>query len=138
MKVITIGKPGGHRFNVTPYVDLCSHKSLQLLSAHLQAQGARPNVTLASRPNSPMQMADSRAWSAWLCGWMSRWASPGLSDAARQLLAEHPQIDALLVLVDVLAVGVMQHVQQFGLRMPQDIKISTRYDGMRARTCEPA
>lgn len=33
MKVITIGKPGGHRFNVTPYVDLCSHKSLQLLSA---------------------------------------------------------------------------------------------------------
>lgn len=60
-----------------------------------------------------------------MCGWMSRWASPGLSDAARQLLAEHPQIDALLVLVDVLAVGVMQHAQQFGLRMPQDIKIST-------------
>lgn len=53
-----LGKPGGHRFKVAPCVDLCSHKPLQLLSAHLQAQGARPNVTLASRQNSPMQMAD--------------------------------------------------------------------------------
>lgn len=40
----------------------------------------------------------------------------GGRDAARQLLASYPQIDALLVLVDVFAVGVMQHVHQIGLR----------------------
>ena len=40
-------------------------------------------------------------------------------------------------LVDVLAVGVLQYLQQAGLRVPQDVMIATRYDGLRARTCTP-
>jgi DNA-binding LacI/PurR family transcriptional regulator len=40
--------------------------------------------------------------------------------------------------VDAFAVGALAAVQQAGLRVPQDVMIATRYDGLRARTAEPA
>ena len=147
LPVVSIGKPGGHRFNTVPYVDLRPGDSVQHLLEHLQAQGARQIAMIlgAAERDSYAQaevayqrMAHAMEMEHMVLRVDEALGEAGGSDAARQLLASYPQIDALLVLVDVLAVGVMQHVHQIGLRVPQDIKISTRYDGMRARTCEPA
>ena len=147
LPVVSIGKPGGHRFNTVPYVDLRPGDSVQHLLEHLQAQGARQIAMIlgATERDSYVQAEAAYRRMAHLMGMEhvvlrvdEALGEAGGRDAARQLLASYPQIDALLVLVDVLAVGVMQHVHQIGLRVPQDIKIATRYDGMRARTCEPA
>jgi DNA-binding LacI/PurR family transcriptional regulator len=59
-------------------------------------------------------------------------------DACTRLLAQYPDTDALCVPVDAFAVGALAAVQQAGLRVPQDVMIATRYDGLRARTAEPA
>ena len=147
LPVVSIGKPGGHRFNTVPYVDLRPGDSVQHLLEHLQAQGARQIAMIlgAAERDSYAQaevayqrMAYAMEMEHMVLRVDEALGEAGGGDAARQLLASYPQIDALLVLVDVLAVGVMQHVHQIGLRIPQDIKIATRYDGMRARTCEPA
>ena len=147
LPVVSIGKPGGHRFNTVPYVDLRPGDSVQHLLEHLQAQGARQIAMIlgAAERDSYAQAEAAYQRMAHLMRMEYRvlrvddaLGEAGGRDAARQLLASYPQIDALLVLVDVLAVGVMQHVHQIGLRVPHDIKIATRYDGMRARTCEPA
>lgn len=59
-------------------------------------------------------------------------------DACARLLTQYPDTDALCVPVDAFAVGALAAVQQAGLRVPQDVMIATRYDGLRARTAEPA
>jgi DNA-binding LacI/PurR family transcriptional regulator len=61
----------------------------------------------------------------------------GGHDAARTLLAADPAIDAFCVPVDAFAVGVARFLAESGRRVPQDVMIATRYDGIRARTCVP-
>ncbi|MGW1290998.1 substrate-binding domain-containing protein, partial [Streptomyces sp. NPDC002586] len=58
-------------------------------------------------------------------------------DTCAALLAEHPGIDALCVLVDAFAVGAVRAARETGRRIPDDVMVVTRYDGLRARTCEP-
>jgi DNA-binding LacI/PurR family transcriptional regulator len=58
--------------------------------------------------------------------------------ATLALLEEDPRIDALCVPVDAFAVGAVRALHECGRRVPQDVLVITRYDGVRARTCEPA
>ena len=145
LPVVSIGKPGGPDSGV-PYVDLQSGEAVAQLLAHMQAQGARQiamvlgqaqRTSYAQAEVAYQQMAE-RTGMAPICLRVDETrGEEGGRDAARQLLAVHPQIDAFLVLVDVFAVGVAQQVQRMGLRVPQDVMLATRYDGIRARTCEP-
>ena len=57
--------------------------------------------------------------------------------ATREMLRRHPDIDAICAPVDAFAVGVIQAVQESGRRVPHDVLVATRYDGMRARTSQP-
>ena len=147
LPVVSIGKPGGTAFDQVPYVDLLSGQTVAMLLEHLQARGARHIAMImgAAQRNSYAQAELAYQQMVQASG-MEHIAvrvdegkgEAGGRDAARILLAAHPQIDAFLVLVDVFAVGVAQYLQQTGLRVPQDIKLATRYDGIRARTCEPS
>jgi len=58
-------------------------------------------------------------------------------EATAALLAAHPDIDAFCVPVDAFAVGTVRALQAAGRRIPQDAMVVTRYDGIRARTCQP-
>lgn len=145
LPVISIGKPGGPDRGV-PYVDLQSGETVTMLLAHLQAQGARQiamvlgaadRTSYAQAELAYQQMVAASGMAPITLRVDETRGEEGGRDAAHQLLAAYPQIDAFLVLVDVFAVGVAAHVQQMGLRVPQDVMIATRYDGIRARTCVP-
>ena len=146
LPVVSIGKPGGDAFGQVPYVDLLSGQTVQMLLEHMQVQGARQIAMVlgAAERNSYAQaelayqaMVEANGMEHISLRVDESRGEAGGRDAARMLLAAHPQIDALLVLVDVFAVGVAQYLQQTGLRVPQDIMLATRYDGIRARTSEP-
>lgn len=47
-------------------------------------------------------------------------------------------MDGLLVPIDAMATGAMTALRQRGLRVPEDVRVATRYDGIRARTENPA
>lgn len=58
--------------------------------------------------------------------------------AARLLLDQHPETDAIFVSSDMLALGVLQGVKEMGRRVPKDVAI-IGFDGIRAGTlAEPA
>ncbi|MFD2270696.1 substrate-binding domain-containing protein [Undibacterium arcticum] len=55
-----------------------------------------------------------------------------------QLMADHPEIDAICVPVDAFATGGPQSIARIGKkRVPDDVMLVTRYDGLRARNSEP-
>lgn len=145
LAVVSIGRPGGDACDV-PYVDLLSAQTADLLLAHLRAQGARHIALILGAAERYSYAQAQLAYSAMA----ERYGMPqvavrvdeslgeeGGGAAARRLLARYPQIDAFLVLVDAFAVGVARQLRQMGLQVPRDIMIATRYDGLRARTCEP-
>lgn len=146
LPVVSIGRPGGDGYGAVPYVDLLSGPTVHMLLAHLRARGARQialvlgaaqRTSYAQAELAYRQVVDASGMAHIALRLDEARGEAGGRDAARLLLAAHPQIDAFLVLVDVFAVGVAQHLQQAGLRVPEDVMIATRYDGIRARTCEP-
>ncbi|QUS35711.1 LacI family DNA-binding transcriptional regulator [Falsirhodobacter algicola] len=63
-------------------------------------------------------------------------------DAAHQamlgLLKDLPALDGVFVPVDAFATGVMRALRDAGRAVPDDVKVATRYDGLRAREERPA
>ncbi|MDR7304107.1 LacI family DNA-binding transcriptional regulator [Haloactinomyces albus] len=54
-----------------------------------------------------------------------------------ELLSQYPEVDAVCATVDAFAVGVVRALRERGCRVPDDVLVATRYDGLRARTCDP-
>ncbi|MBS0453589.1 MAG: LacI family DNA-binding transcriptional regulator [Proteobacteria bacterium] len=145
LPVVSIGRQGGAR-DPAPFVDLHSRQATDLLLEHLWAQGARriALVVGAAERNSYTQaqaaydaMLSERGMPS-LCLRMeeTRGEEGGLA-AAAELLARDPAIDAFCVPVDAFATGVARYLAQAGKRIPQDVMLATRYDGIRARMSEP-
>jgi DNA-binding LacI/PurR family transcriptional regulator len=108
-----------------PYVDLRGDLVAELLLAHLHEQGAqRPALIVGSgtRHSSvdPLVGGEQAGY-----------------ERCAALLAEHPETDAVCALVDAFAVGAVRAIRDSGRRVPDDVMVVTRYDGLRARTCEP-
>jgi DNA-binding LacI/PurR family transcriptional regulator len=59
-------------------------------------------------------------------------------DATLRLLANHPELDALWVPIDTFASGAARAAAVCGRTVGRDLLLMTRYDGLRAQTCEPA
>ncbi|MAE88665.1 MAG: LacI family transcriptional regulator [Pelagibaca sp.] len=65
-------------------------------------------------------------------------AERGAQAALRAHVAELGAPDAVLVPIDAMATGVMAALRELGLRVPGDVRVATRYDGIRARSESPA
>ncbi|MEU7278518.1 LacI family DNA-binding transcriptional regulator [Streptomyces sp. NPDC045431] len=129
-----------------PYVDLRAGLVAALLLDHLREQGARHPALIvgAGARHSTVDARAAYERAAAEHGW-----APVVATAPEQggeeagyaacaaLLAEHPDVDAVCALVDVFAVGAVRAIRDAGRRVPDDIMVVTRYDGLRARTCEP-
>lgn len=130
-----------------PYVDLRSAETARLLLEHLRAQGARRIALLigSERRNSYIETEQVfRSFAAQLkqtpivATAEETAGEQGGYEAAQKLLRRHPSIDGLCVPVDAFAVGALRALKEGGRRVPQDVVVATRYDGMRARTSDPA
>ncbi|MEU1406689.1 LacI family DNA-binding transcriptional regulator [Streptomyces sp. NPDC005728] len=129
-----------------PYVDLHGGRVAELLLEHLRDQGAR-RPALVVGEGARHSSLDARAAyerAAVAHGWTPLVATAPEAggeqagyDRCAALLAQHPGIDALCVLVDAFAVGAVRALREAGRRIPDDVMVVTRYDGLRARTCEP-
>ena len=51
--------------------------------------------------------------------------------------ARPEDVDAICAMVDAFAVGAVRALSDRGRRVPDDVLVATRYDGLRARTCDP-
>ncbi|MER7521204.1 LacI family DNA-binding transcriptional regulator [Streptomyces sp. NPDC126499] len=142
---VALGRPVSPE-ETAPYVDLRGGLVAEKLLAHLREQGARrPALIIGSGLRHTA--VDARAAYERLAaehGWTPVVATApeaGGEEAGyrccAELLARHPDTDAVCALVDAFAVGAVRAIKDSGRAVPDDVMVVTRYDGLRARTCEP-
>lgn len=138
---VTIGRQIGAPSGI-PYVDLHGGAVAELLLAHLREQGAHHPAlvtgsgTRHSYVDSRYRVTDGGHAEVLTTADESGGEQAGY-EACSQLLDRHPDTDAVCVLVDAFAVGAMRALADRGLRVPSDVMVATRYNGIRAQTCDP-
>ena len=149
LPVVAIGKPAEEAADgpaIPPYVDIHSGQTTRLLLDHLHDQGARKVAMILGAAARNSYVEGQAAYQAFAA---AHGQTPLLSlvdeaegenggrQATLALLAAHPDIDAFCVPVDAFASGAVTAVVESGRRIPDDVMVVTRYDGLRARTCVP-
>lgn len=138
---ITIGGEIGPRD-----IDLNPLQAADLMLAHLQDTGARAmGAVLGASGRTAQRVFRTR----YLEFARRHGMAPALAEvpesggeqaaytATRTLLADHPALDALCVPIDAFASGAAQAARDAGRRIGTDLRLITRYDGLRAQTCTP-
>ncbi|MEU8486594.1 LacI family DNA-binding transcriptional regulator [Streptomyces sp. NPDC048641] len=142
---VALGRPMPPDDNA-PYVDLHGGLVADLLLDHLHEQGAEHPALIVgsgSRHSSVdalstyERVAASRGWTPIVATASEAGGEQAGYESCATLLSEHPEIDAVCALVDAFAVGAVKAVVDSGRTVPGDVMVVTRYDGLRARTCEP-
>ncbi|MFB7595281.1 LacI family DNA-binding transcriptional regulator [Streptomyces sp. NPDC056160] len=142
---VTLGRPTDPQDDA-PHVDLHGGRVAELLLDHLREQGARHPALFvgAGTRHSTVDALAAYERAAAAHGWepvVVTAPEEGGEQAGYEqcaaLLAEHPSTDAVCVLVDAFAVGAVRAIRELGRRIPEDVMVVTRYDGLRARTCDP-
>lgn len=141
--VVSIGRQPGEP--VIPHVTI--HESVAgLLLQHLADQGAqRVALLIGSQARYSYQemeqayrvFAASRGQPCLLMKADETGGEEAGRWACEQLLIAYPDIDAICAPVDAFAVGVAAQLVAMGRHVPQDVMLVTRYDGLRARQCQP-
>ncbi|MFI8826183.1 substrate-binding domain-containing protein [Streptomyces sp. NPDC053431] len=142
---VALGRPVSPD-EAAPYVDLHGGPVAELLLAHLREQGAeRPALIVGSGERHAA--VDARAayervsaeygWPPIVATAPEAGGEEAGYTACAELLARHPGVDAVCALVDAFAVGAVRAIKDSGRAVPDDVMVVTRYDGLRARTCEP-
>ena len=142
--VVTIGRVPGDDGQAC--IDLRAQQTTLQLLEHLRTQGARRIALLTGAQARSPYLDALAAYEAYAT---RRRMKPCIATADEaqgeeagraatlQLLATHPDIDAICAPVDAFAVGAARALRELGRRVPQDVMLATRYDGNRARQCEP-
>ncbi|MES2263985.1 MAG: LacI family DNA-binding transcriptional regulator [Pseudomonadota bacterium] len=145
VSVVSIGRPPEPEPAI-PYVDLQTTTMAQEWLEHLYGQGARRIALLIGAQPRHSNIETERVYRAFVeakgMPLLIRSADVHIGEdagaaACRELLAQDPAIDAVCVPVDAFATGTMQALQAAGRRVPQDVQVVTRYDGLRARNSVP-
>lgn len=142
--VVCSGRPLGS--SQAPYVDVDQHGGVAAAVAHLRAAGRRRIATIAGPP-------DMVAGKDRLAAYQRAVSGPGRGGgsivatgdftrdsgvaAMRQLLAEHPTIDAVFAASDLMAHGALAALREAGRRVPDDVAVVGFDDIALARYTEP-
>ncbi|KAA2314980.1 LacI family DNA-binding transcriptional regulator [Pseudooceanicola sediminis] len=142
--VVAIGTPPD---STMAHVDLNYGATTELLIRHLHDSGARCFPLIIGASDRASYAVTEQAYRAHATQQGMRpqvirvpehRGEGGARDAICQALHENPGIDGVLVPVDALATGVMQGLRDLGRSVPGDVRVVTRYDGLRARSEVPA
>jgi DNA-binding LacI/PurR family transcriptional regulator len=115
---------------LVPYVDVDNRDGARQAVEHLLLRGRRRIAIIAGPPDLPAA-ADR------LVGWRAAMEAAGLAGpiaygdfsshsgahAMGWLLNRAPRLDGVFVASDVMAVGAMQALRRFGLRVPDDVAV---------------
>ncbi|HEX9461248.1 MAG TPA: LacI family DNA-binding transcriptional regulator [Alphaproteobacteria bacterium] len=143
--VVSIGRQA--RATDLPFVDIQSSLTCRLLLDHLYGQSARRIALLIGAQARNSYLEAQRTYLQFVAEkkmppLISRIDETGGESMAheqtRHLLREHRKIDAICAPVDVFAVGACKAATELGLKIPETLKLATRYDGVRARECRPS
>lgn len=142
--VVSIGTVPG-RADI-PAVDLRSRETAALLLDHLRERGSRRIATIIGAGSRPSQTETADAYRAFADvtgsgAMLVELAEDGGEELAYRrsltLLRQNPEIDGLLVSIDAFASGAVRAAHELGRAIPGDLRIATRYDGLRAKLSEP-
>ncbi|NSY40921.1 LacI family DNA-binding transcriptional regulator [Leisingera sp. ANG59] len=142
--VVSVGRVPGRED--IPHVDLNSGATARMVLEHLRASGATRIglVTGEQRRNSYIETeAAYRAFCDEIgiepaCLQLNESGGEDLAaEAVASLLSRRGDIDALYVPVDAFASGAVTAAASKGLKIPQNIRLATRYDGLRAKLSRP-
>lgn len=127
-------------------VDLHPAAVADLLVGHLADRGVRhPALLVGDRPRPSYRAvvrrfraeAADRGWSPTVLTLSEADGAAGARAATRELLRGTPATDGVIAFVDAFAAGVMAELAELGRRVPDDVVVLTRYDGVLARTSSP-
>lgn len=128
------------------YVEMQGGLGARLLLDHLRDQGARHIAMIAGSSQRHSYLDTLQAYDEF-CAETGQPQALGLSDEVNgeeggyaetaRLLREQPDIDAVCVVVDAFATGSLRAIADAGKRVPDDIMVATRYDGLRAKLSDP-
>lgn len=144
--VVSLGRQPGAEEEI-PYIDMQAHTTGKLLLDHLYEQGARRIALFIGFEDRHSYIDVASAYGEFISKHHFESLVVRLDEeegeaggyrAALALLESHPDVDGICALVDAFAVGVVRGLQEKGRRIPEDVKVVTRYDGLRAQTCQPA
>lgn len=143
---VTVGRAPDSRPD-DAVVGLNVEETAALMLGHLADRGRRQVLLVVGDQDRASYRAAREAWAE--LGAERGWSVEPLTvaeasgedgghEAVAAALVEHPDIDGIAAWVDAFAVGAVRAVVGSGRSVPEDVAVLTRYDGLRARTCEPA
>ncbi len=143
--LVCIGTPGQDNKEV-PYVDLQSEQTAIKLLEHLVEEGAHQIalITGQSKRNASLkaeeiysQYCQQYAMTEVVYKVEEHLGEMGGKSAIAEIMKQYPKTDAILVMIDTFATGVMQYLTEKGISVPKQMKVVTRYNGIRALTSNP-
>lgn len=144
LPAVYVGRPSAGDVGI-PYVDMDNAAGGALAAEHLLRQGRRRVGTIAG----PQDMA---AGEDRLAGWRRALRDAGADDSLiaqgdfsaasgaagmAELLDREPQLDAVFVASDIMAVSAMHEAQARGLRVPEDLAVVGFDDTQAAQLTRP-
>lgn len=141
---VCVGKPIG---SPSVYVDLDYRQMAKMLIDHLLEAGAQsfPLIVGTSARQSNivfeqvyLEKAAETGMHAHVISLPEHTAESSAEAAVLELLETQESFDALLVPIDAMATGAMRALKAKNVVIPEEVRVVTRYDGVRARTEVPA
>jgi DNA-binding LacI/PurR family transcriptional regulator len=151
LPVVICGRPGGAMPTVGDQltcVDADNAGGARAAVAHLLAQGRKRVVAIAGPQDMGVGMerllgfrralsdAKVRAGDSVIA--YGDFSEASGAEAMRTLLDRHPDLDAVFCASDLMAVGAMRTLREYGRRVPADVAVVGFEDSVLARQTEPA
>lgn len=143
LPIVALGRhPGAD----VPYVDLHAAAVGRLLLGHLREQGAERIALMIGSGRRHSYVDVERTYRDFMAEQELQPLVVTADEAGGeeagyhsclQVLEQDPEVDAICAMVDAFAVGAVRALTDRGRLVPDDVLVATRYDGLRARTCEP-
>jgi len=144
LPVVCLGRQPGH--DEVPYVDMHSYATTELLLQHLHEQGCQHIALMigAQQRNSYLEaeaayrdFCRNHGLQEQLIKVEEEGGEQAGYEAGLALLRAHPELDGICAPVDAFAAAAQRAALELGRRVPEDVRIVTRYDGIRAKSCTP-
>lgn len=141
--VVSIGRAPGR--DDIAFVDLQSKLTTTILLDHLTSTNERIALMLGEETRNSyleseevyLQHAARNGYKPIVVKVEEAGGEQAAAAAAETLLLKEPDITAVCVPVDAFATGVMRAAAAIGRSIPDDLRIATRYDGLRAKLAQP-